>query len=182
MLLLQVDVGGVATTDFLTDLGRLTSSFYLNSASLKSIFVITNRKYCGETGFLSDGGECHVCEGHGRTGFRCSHWDHIPTLRPAKEFHQHQVHLHVGSRKWVGKIYIHIFRNNWTKTRACMMWFVMQRSDPGYRAGCPLPILCIRELHPEAESWGQHDWICTFTQWRLLQGYQSAGSVVRSSF
>lgn len=73
MLLLQVDVGGVATTDFLTDLGRLTSSFYLNSASLKSIFVITNRKYCGETGFLSDGGECHVCEGHGRTGFRCSH-------------------------------------------------------------------------------------------------------------
>lgn len=62
------------------------------------------------------------------------------------------------------------------------MWFVMQRSDPGYRAGCPLPVLCIRELHPEAESWGRHDWICTFTQWRLLQGYQSAGSVVRSSF
>lgn len=77
MLLLQVDVGGAATTDFLTDLGRLTVFFfyyyYLNSASLESIFVIPNRKYCGETGFLSDGGECHVCEGHGRTGFRCSH-------------------------------------------------------------------------------------------------------------
>lgn len=122
MLLLQVDLGRAATTDFLTDLGRLTSFFFffnLNSASLKSIFVIPNRKYCGKTGFLSDGGECHVCEGHGRTGFRCSHWDHISTVRPAKEFHQHQVHLHVGSRKWVGK-YIYSYIQEQLNKDSCM--------------------------------------------------------------
>lgn len=62
------------------------------------------------------------------------------------------------------------------------MWFVMQTSDPGDRAGCPLPILCLRELHPEAESWGQRGWICSFTHWRVLQGCQSAGSVFTSAF
>lgn len=83
-----------------------------------------------------------------------------------------------------GYVKPHIY-SLWTEERlvhACMMWFLMQRSDLGDRAGCPLPLLCIRELHSEAESWGQRDRIFTFTQWRLLQEHQSAGFVIRFSF
>lgn len=68
------------------------------------------------------------------------------------------------------------------ETCACMIWFPMQRSDPWERASCPLPLLCIRKLHSEPESRSQCDWICTFPRRRLLQGCESAGSVIKSAF
>lgn len=67
-----------------------------------SFFILSvYRKHCWEVGFLPDGGKCHPREGHRRTGFRRSHWDHVWTLWPAKEFQHGKVHLHLGLRQRV---------------------------------------------------------------------------------
>lgn len=67
VLLLLLPLGVAVTTDPLTDLGRLFFIFnyaFLSGVINSSTSLNLNREYCWEVGFLPDGWERHLCEGH----------------------------------------------------------------------------------------------------------------------
>lgn len=107
MLLLQAVLGVVETSGPLTDLGRPSriQVLLLCRQYNSSWCVLLNSQHCREVGFLSDGGERHLCEGHRRIGFRGPHWDHVWTLRSPEKLQPGKVHLHVGPGERVGELF-----------------------------------------------------------------------------
>lgn len=90
-----------------TDLGMSCSVPRLLQKQRFPVFTLENmcvynRERWLEDSLLSNGGRRHLCERHRRPGFRCSHRDHVWTLRSSEDPQRRKVHLHLGPGERVG--------------------------------------------------------------------------------